>query len=101
MKVSILLDGRDVGVGPQELQVSIGEASGESLDDVPFVRNRRAAADLVGEGGGTDNINFNFILEGHNVTSGDRVLAPPDQDGGRENSESWEDPENDRGDQPL
>ena len=82
-------------MGPQGLQVSIGEASSESVDDVPFVCDRRAAADLVGEGGGTDNI-INVVLERHNVTSGNRVLAPPDQDGGREGSESWEDPENDR-----
>ena len=99
MKISILLDGRDVGVGPQELQVRIGEASSESLDNVPFVRNRRAAADFVGKGGGTDNT-INVVLESHNVTSGDRVLGSPDQDGGREDSESREDTEND-GDQPL
>ena len=99
MKISILLNGRDIGVGPQGLQVSIGKASSESLDDVPFVRNHRAAADLVGKGGGTDNT-INVVLEGHNVTSRNRVLAPPDQDWGREGSESREDAEND-GDQLL
>ena len=87
LNISILLDGRDVRVRPQELQVIIGEVSSETVDDVPIVCDLRVAADHAGEGGDTDNV-VNVVLQGHDVTSGNRVPATPDQDGGREGSKS-------------
>jgi len=98
--VSILFDGRDAGEGPQEFDVSIGEGSSKTVKDVPFiVRDPGVGADLVGEGGDADKP-INVVLEGHNITSGNRVLVLLDRDEGRGGSESWEDAEND-GDELL
>jgi len=63
------------------------------------VCDRGVGTDPVGEGGDTGNT-INALLEGHNITSEDRVRVPLDQDEGRGGSESWEDADND-GDQLL
>ena len=44
----ILLDGRDVGVGPHNLQIGVGEGSSETVDDVPLVRHLGLGADPTG-----------------------------------------------------
>ena len=50
MNGSILLDGRDIGKGTQELYVSIGEGSSATVKDIPFiVRDPRVGANIVGE----------------------------------------------------
>jgi hypothetical protein len=87
VNVTILLDGLDVGIGPQDFQVSIGEGSSEAVDDVPFVGNLRLGADPVGDGGNTSKT-VNVVLEGQNVTSGNSILGLLDSDEGRGSSES-------------
>ena len=96
MNVSILLDGHDIGKGPQELYVSTGEGSNATVKDVPFiVRDPRVGADLVKKRGDTDKT-ISVVLEGHDVTSGNRVLVLLDRNEGRGDGKSWKDRENDR-----
>ena len=93
VSVSVFLDGHDIGVRPQDLQVSIGEGSGEAIDDVPFVRNLRLGVYLSGNGGDT-NKTADVVLEGHDVSSGNGVFSLLDRDeggGSRENRENAED----------
>ena len=76
----------DVGVRPQNLQVSVGESSSETVDNVPFVRDLGLRTNPAGNGGdtgGTDNI----VLESHNVTSGNSALGLLDSDKGGGSSE--------------
>lgn len=94
MSVSILLDGRDIGVRLQEAQVGIGEGSSKTVNDAPFVRNLRLGADLTGDGGDTGR-RANIVLEGYNVTSRDSVLGLLDRDEGRGSGEGWESAEDD------
>jgi len=89
---TVLLDGRDVGVGPQNLQVSVGEGSSESVDDVPLLRNRRLGADPAGNGGDANRMD-NVVLECHDVTSSNSVLGLLDGDEGGGSSEDWENAE--------
>lgn len=96
VNVSVLLDGRDVGVGPQNLQVSVGEGSSETVDDVPFVCNLGLGADTTGNRGDTSRV-YNVILECHDVMSSNRLFGLLDGDEGgrsrddRENAEDESD----------
>ena len=90
---TILLDGRDVGIGSQNLQIGISEGSSESVDDVPLLCNRRLGADPAGNGGDTIRMD-NVILECHDVTSSNSVLGLLDGDEGGGSSEDRENAEN-------
>lgn len=94
MSVSVLLDGRDIGVRLQEVQVGIGEGSSKPVNDVPFVRNLRLGADLTSDGGDTGR-RVNIVLEGYNVTPRDSALGLVDRDEGRGSGEGWENAEDD------
>ena len=87
-----LLNGLDVGVRPQNLQVSVGESSSETVDDGPFVCDLRLGADLAGDGGDTSRVG-NAVLESYDVTSGNSVLGLRDGDQGGRSSEDREDAE--------
>ena len=76
---SILLDGPDDWVGPQNLQISVGEDSSEAVDDIPFVCNLGLGADPAGNGGNTLRAD-NVVLEGHDVMSSNRLLCLLDGD---------------------
>jgi len=89
---SILLDGRDVGVGPQNLQVSVGEGSSETVDDVPFVCDLGLGADRTGNGRDTSRV-CNVVLEGHDVMSSNRIFSLLDGDEGGWSSEDLENTE--------
>ena len=96
VNVSILLDGRDIWKGPQELYVSIGECSSATVKDVPFiVRDPRVGADPVKKKGETEKT-ISIVLEGPDVTSSNRVLVLLDRNEGRGGGKSREDRENDR-----
>ena len=99
VSISILLDGCDVGVRPQDLQVNIGEDSSETVDDVPFVRHLGLGTDLTGNGGDTSKT-ASVVLEGHYVTSGNCVLSLLDRGVGGGGSENWENAE-DESDESL
>ena len=92
MDETVLLDGRDVGVSPQNLQVSVGEGSSKTVNNVPFLRNLGLGADLAGNGGDTSKT-ANVVLEGHYVTSSNSVLGLLDRDEGGWSSEDWENAE--------
>ena len=92
VSVSVFLDGHDIGVRPQDLQVSIGEGSGEAIDDVPFVRNLRLGVYLSGNGGDTSKT-ADVVLEGHDVSSGNGVFSFLDRDEGGGSSENRENAE--------
>lgn len=99
MNISVLLDKRDGGKGPQEFYVSIGEGSSDTIDGIPFFCDLGVGANLVSDGGDTESM-INVFLEDHQVTSWNRVLVPLDQNEGRGGDESWEDAEKD-GDELL
>lgn len=90
MDETVLFDGRDVGVRPQNLQVIVGEGPSETVDDVPLVRNVGLRADPAGNGGDTDRV-VNVVLKGHDVTSGNRILGLLDSNEWGGSSEDWED----------
>jgi len=87
-----LLNGLDVGVRPQNFQVSVGEGSSESVDDVPFVRDLRLRTDPAGDRGDTGGAD-NIVLESHDVTSGNSALGLLDSDEGGGSSEDRENTE--------
>lgn len=90
VSISVLYDGCDVGVRPQELNVSIGEASSETIDDVPFVRDIGIGTKRAGNGPGDTRKSVSVGLIGHNITPGNGVLGPPDEGMGGRSGESWE-----------
>ena len=96
---AILLNRRDVRVGPQNLQVSVGKNSSETVDDVPFVRNLGLGADLAGYRGDTSRVG-NTIPESYDVTSGNSVLGLRNRDEGGGSGEDRENTE-DKGDELL
>ena len=92
MNETILLDGCDIGVGPQDLQVGSGEGSSETVDDVPLVRHLGLGADPTGNGGNTICVD-NVVLECYDVASRSRVLGLRDSDEGGWSSEDRENAE--------
>jgi len=86
---TILLNGLDVRVGPQNLQVSVGEGSSETVDDGPFVRDLGLGADLAGDGRDTSIVG-SAVLEGDDVTSGNGIPGLLDGDEGGGSGEDWE-----------
>ena len=90
---SILLDGPNVGVRPQNLQVGVGKGSSKTVDDGPLVCNLGLGAELAGDGGDTSTLG-NAVLESHDVTPVNSVLVPCD---GHEGGGSREDRENTEG----
>jgi len=89
---AVLLDGRNVGVSPQNLQVSVGEGSSKTVDNIPFLRNLGLGADLAGNGGDASET-ANIVLEGHDVMSSNSVLGLFDGDEGGGSSEDGENTE--------
>ena len=89
---AILLDRRDVRVGPQNLQVSVGKNTSETVDDVPFVRDLGLGADLAGDRGDTSRV-WNTILKSYDVTPGNSVLGPRNGDEGGRSGEDRENTE--------
>lgn len=93
MGETILLNGRDVGVSPQNLQVSLGKRSSETVDDGPFVRNPGLGADPTVYGGDTNRV-INAVLESYDVPSRNGVRGVLDSDergGGSEDRENTKD----------
>ena len=84
-----LLNGPDVGVGPQNLQVGVSEGSSETIDDAPLMRDLGLGTDTAGDGGDTGG-GDNIVLESHNVPSGNSILGLLDSDKGGRGSEDGE-----------
>jgi len=89
---TILLNGLDVEVRPQNLQVSVRKGSSESVDDVPLVRDLGLRTDPAGDGGDTGGAD-DVVLESYDVTSGNGVLGLRDGNEGRRSSEDRENAE--------
>ena len=92
MGETILLDGRDVGVRPQNLQVSFSEGSSKPVDDVPLLRNRGLGTYPAGNGRDASRVD-DAVLEGHDVTSNNSVLGLLDGNKGGGSGEDREDAE--------
>ena len=90
---TILLNGCDVRVRPQNFQVSVGEGSSKTVDDVPLVCNLGPGANPGGDGGDTSRVG-NAVFESYDVTSGNSILGLRDRDEGRGSSEDLESTEN-------
>ena len=78
---TFFLDRGNVGVGPQFLDLRLGEITSEAVDDVPLVGGRERA--YVG-------FTVNTILEGDNVSPCNGLLGLPNLDEGRRGGESGE-----------
>lgn len=92
MNESVLLDGRDIRAGPQNLQIGVGEGSSKTVDDVPFVCDLGLGAYPVDNGGnaiGADNI----VPECHDIMSSDRIFSLLDGDERGGSSDDWENTE--------
>lgn len=93
VRISVFFNGHDVGVGSQDLNVSIGEVSGETTDNVPFVGDIGIGAKLAGNGKGARG-KTSVVFESHDITSGNRVLGLLDRGEGGRSGKSWENEEN-------
>ena len=89
---TILLDGSNIGIGPQILELGRRESTSEAVDDVPLVGDRGGTIELTRE---CVDVGFtaSTILEGDNVSSSDGFLSLLDLDEGRRSRKSRENAE--------
>jgi len=88
---TILFNGENIGVGPQNLDLGHREKTSKAIDDVPLVGDRRGTARLTT---GVDvGLTASILLEGDNISSGNRLLSLMHLDEGRRCRESRENAE--------
>ena len=88
---TVLLDGSDVGVGPQSLDLGRGESTSKAVDDVPLVGDRGGPLNL---GECVDvGLTVSTILESDDVSPGNGLPGLVHLEEGRRSRESGENAE--------
>jgi len=72
---AVLFDRSDFRVGKQVFQVIVGEISGVTVDDVELVGDVAVGGRDAGLGGANVGSKGHVLLEGDDVSAGDRVLG--------------------------
>ena len=90
MDETVFLDGNNIGVGPQILELCRGQSSSKAVDDVPLVGDRTLVVTR-------ESVEMGFtvgtILEDDNVSSGNAFLGLIHLYEGRRSRESGENAE--------
>jgi len=89
---TVLLDGSNIGVGPQILELGRRESTSEAIDDGPLMGDRGGTVDPARE---CVDVGFTAgtVLEGDDVSPGNGLLGLLHRDKGRRSGESREDAE--------